>query len=387
MSSKPLKGICVLELGHSLAAPYAGLIFAELGAEVIKVELPPKGDHARGWGPPFTEDAATAFQVMNRGKYGITCDLSDERQFAHLMKLVRDKADVLVHNLKPGAEEKLGLTGERLLKENPRLVVCNIAAFGAKGPLRYQPGYDPLMQAFSGLMSLCGHPDSPPSRVPVSLVDLGSGMWAAIGILAALRERDFTGKGAVVNTSLLETALNWLTLAISGYLANGEVPQRQGSGLAEIVPYQVFAAQDGEMMVAAGNDGLFKKLCEVMGLNHLVEDPRFSTNPQRVRNKPALIPILQAEFLKKPRAEWLDSLTRVGVPVGPLQTVDEVVRHPQVEALEILQKHHRGGFQTVGLPLSFDGARPSFSDIGPRLGEHNSLFGENTTGSAPDEKK
>jgi crotonobetainyl-CoA:carnitine CoA-transferase CaiB-like acyl-CoA transferase len=368
-STRPLSGITVIEIGHSVAAPYAGMILGELGAEVIKVENPKGGDACRGWGPPFTEETATAFHAFNRAKRGITIDLTDPAQVERLHGLIRQRADVLIHNLKYGTLDRYGLSAAALSAEKPSLVYCNIGAFGASGPLRDRPGYDPMMQAYGGLMSLLGEDGRPPVRVTVSIIDMATAMWAVVGILAALQERGRTGRGGVVDTSLYETTLAWMTLPISAYLANGEVPQRFGSGVEQIVPYQAFAAADGHIMVAAGNDNLFRRLCTAIGRSGLAEDPRFLTNSDRVVNRRALIAILSDIFAAQPVAAWAARLDAAGIPNGPIQTVDQVVVDPQTAALGIIQQ--LSSISLVGLPLSFGGSRPPFAKLAPRLGEDN----------------
>ena len=368
-STRPLSGLTVIEIGHSVAAPYAGMILGELGAEVIKVENPKGGDACRGWGPPFTEGTATAFHAFNRAKLGITIDLTDPAQVERLHELIRDRADVLIHNLKSGTLDRYGLSAAALTAEKPSLVYCNIGAFGATGPLRDRPGYDPMMQAYGGLMSLLGEDGRPPVRVGVSIIDIATGMWSVIGILAALQERQRTGRGGVVDTSLYETTLAWMTLPISAYLANGEVPKRYGSGVEQIVPYQALAAADGHIMVAAGNDNLFRRLCTAIGRPGLAEDPRFRTNSDRVVNRGALIVILSDLLAAEPIAVWAARLDAAGIPNGPIQTVDQVVADAQTAALGIVQR--LGSLSLVGLPLSFGGARPPFAKLAPQLGEND----------------
>src|SRR5579885_2113541 len=287
-STTPLSGLTVVEIGHSIAAPYAGMILGELGAEVVKVENPRTGDAARGWGPPFAAGAATCFHAVNRAKRGITIDLADPGEVATLKRLVLDRADIVLHNLKFGALDRYGLSAAALLAEKPSLIYCNLGAFGAVGPLKDRPGYDPLMQAYGGLMSLMGEDGRAPVRVGVSIVDLATGMWAVIGILAALAERGRTGRGGVVDTSLYESALAWMTIPIAAYLVDRKIPRPQGSGVEMIVPYQAFAAADGYLMVAAGNDNLFHRLCGVVSRPELAEDPRFRTNKDRVANRAAV---------------------------------------------------------------------------------------------------
>lgn len=287
---KPLAGITVIELGHSVAAPYAGLILADLGARVIKVENPGSGDYARGRGPPFWKETSSIFLGLNRGKEGITVDFGDPRDCENLRSLIRDKADAVIQNLRPGILEKFGLTADALRVEKPSLIWCDIGAFGATGPLASKPGYDPLAQASTGIMSVTGEGGRPPVRVGVSLVDMGSGMWAVIGMLAALVARNAGGRGRSVATSLYETGLAWMTVPLAGYAASGEVRKPYGSGTAEIAPYQAFEASDGWLMIAAGNDNLFRKLCGALGLEVLASDPDFATNAARVVNRERLIP-------------------------------------------------------------------------------------------------
>jgi crotonobetainyl-CoA:carnitine CoA-transferase CaiB-like acyl-CoA transferase len=368
-STRPLSGVTVIEIGHSVAAPYAGMILGELGAEVIKVENPKGGDACRGWGPPFTDGTATAFHAFNRAKRGITIDLGDPAQVEKLHGLIRERADVLIHNLKYGTLDRYGLSAAELTAEKPSLVYCNIGAFGSTGPLRDRPGYDPMMQAYGGLMSLLGEDGRPPVRVTVSIIDMATAMWAVIGILAALQERGRTGRGGILDTSLYETTLAWMSLPISAYLANGEIPMRHGSGVEQIVPYQAFAAADGHIMVAAGNDNLFRRLCAAIGRPGLAEDPRFRTNGNRVVNRAALIPILSDLFATEPLAIWAARLDAAGIPNGPIQTVDQVVADPQTAALGVIQQ--LSSISLVGLPLSFGGARPPFAKLAPQLGEDN----------------
>jgi crotonobetainyl-CoA:carnitine CoA-transferase CaiB-like acyl-CoA transferase len=368
-SIRPLSGITVIEIGHSVAAPYAGMILGELGAEVIKVENPKGGDACRGWGPPFTDGTATAFHAFNRAKRGITIDLGNPVQVETLHRLIRERADVLIHNLKYGTLDRYGLSAAALTAQKPSLVYCNIGAFGSSGPLRDRPGYDPMMQAYGGLMSLLGEDGRPPVRVTVSIIDMATAMWAVIGILAALQERGRTGRGGVVDTSLYETTLAWMTLPISAHLANGEIPTRHGSGVEQIVPYQAFASADGHIMVAAGNDNLFRRLCTAIGRPGLAEDSRFRTNSDRVVNRRTLIPILSDLFATQPLAVWSVRLDAAGIPNGPIQTVDQVVVDPQTAALGIIQQ--LSSVSLVGLPLSFGGSRPAFAKLAPQLGEDN----------------
>jgi crotonobetainyl-CoA:carnitine CoA-transferase CaiB-like acyl-CoA transferase len=371
-SAKPLAGMTVVEIGHSVAAPYAGLILAELGADVIKVENPDGGDYARGWGPPFWGDAASAFHGLNRGKSGITVDFRDPEQSARLKRLILDRADAVIQNLRASVMDRYGLGAAQLTAEKPSLIYCDLGAFGESGPLSAKPGYDPLMQAFAGLMSVTGEGgDRPPIRVGVSIIDIGSGMWATIGILAALVERARTGKGGAVATSLYETALAWMTVPLAGYQANGEVRKPYGSGTAEIVPYQCFMTSNGWLMIAAGNDNLFRRLCAALRRPDLAEDARFRTNSDRVVSREILVPIIEDLTRTWDIEELMAALDAAGIPNAPLQNVAQVSAHPQTEAVGILQKGPTGALPTVGIPLTFDGQRSTYERAAPKLGEHN----------------
>ena len=293
-SSKPLEGYCVVEVGNSVAGPYAGLVLAELGAEVIKIESPENGDFARSWGPPFWDGSAPHFVALNRNKRAITAELSVPEQRDALERLIVRQADAVIFNLRPGMAIERGLGPEKLLALKPELVYCDIGAFGRGGPLSDKPGYDPLMQAYGGLMSITGEDETrPPIRVPVAMTDMGSGLWAAIGILASLLERAKTGRGGLVETSLFETALAYLTIQIASVTMKPRIMKPQGSGASGIVPYQAFRASDGWIVIGGGNDGLFAKLAKALGRPELADDLRFGTNAKRVENKQALIPLLE----------------------------------------------------------------------------------------------
>jgi crotonobetainyl-CoA:carnitine CoA-transferase CaiB-like acyl-CoA transferase len=368
-SPQPFSDLVVVELGHSVAAPFTGQIFADLGAEVIKVEKS-DGDDARKWGPPFWDGAAAAFQTLNRNKRSVVCDLRSPADREALIGLIRERTDVVIQNLRPGQVEKLGLDAASLRAIKPSLIYCNFGAFGNRGPLRDRPGYDPLMQAFGGIMSTTGEPGRPAVRVGPSIVDMGTGMWAVIGILAALRKREATGEGSVVDVSLFETAAAWVSILAAQYLASGESPTRQGSGAAGIVPYKAYRTRDGELVVAAGSDGLFRRLAEVVGHPEWVEDPRFVDNPARVRNQEVLYAMLDEIMLREDTATWVEKLEAVGIPCSPVQTIEQMIRHPQTEALGLVQPVPDSELRFVGLPLSLDGARPTLRMRPPRLGEH-----------------
>ena len=372
-SSKPLAGFTVVEIGHSIAAPYAGMVLAGLGAEVIKVESPGGGDYARGWGPPFWDGAAPHFVAMNRNKRSITVDMGDAAQRERLERLILDEADAVLCNLRPGSADKHGLGAAQLLARKPSLVYADIGAFGRGGPLSDLPGYDPLMQAFGGLMSITGEAEGrPPIRVGVSMIDMGAGLWAAIGVMGALIERQRTGYGGRVETSLYETALAWTAIPIASVLINPRVMKPQGSGASGIVPYQAFLASDGWIVIGAGNDNLFRKLCRALERPELESDPRFTTNADRVRNRDILIPLIEPDIARRNTAEVRALLDAAGVPNAPVQRIDQVVHEPHAKALGIIQDGPDGALPTVGLPLRFDGERPNYERAAPRLGQHDS---------------
>ena len=363
---RPLVGTRVVDVTSSLAGPTATQLLAALGADVIKVE-PLAGDHARAWGPPFLEGESAMFLAANAGKRSLAVDLGNERGREIVLRLA-DGADVFVQSLRPGAAERHGLGADALRTRNPRLVHCSIGAFGSRGPLSAQPGYDPLLQAASGIMSVTGEEDRPPVRVGVSLIDLGTGVWAALGVLAALYERERTGAGRALEVSLYETALSQLSYQLVGYLGTGAVPGREGSAFSQIAPYQVFPTRDGELMIVAGNDKLFAALCDVLGVPELLGDPRFLTNSDRVENRPELLALLEQRTKEHASSELLDALVSAGVPVSPVHDVGEAARHPQTEALGILQAV--GDFVTVAMPLSADGERVRHHTPPPALGAH-----------------
>lgn len=371
MDGQPLRGVTVVEMCHSVAGPFAGVILAELGADVIKVEQPGKGDHARGWGPPYWHGTSSAYQALNRDKRGIVVDIKDPTDAKALRALILDRADVVIQNMRPGSLDSTPFCGARLMKDKPSLIYCNLGAFGDAGPLAARPGYDPLMQAFGGVMSITGEASGGPVRVGPAIVDMGSGMWAVIGILSALHQRSASGQGCIVGTSLFETAIAWLTIQMAGYLATGEIRKPMGSGIAEIVPHQAFRTTDGFLMVAAGNDGLFRKLAHAVEHPAWGADERFTTNESRVRNRVTLIGALEEIFLTRSIAEWGCILDAHGVPHAPIQSIDQVATHPQTAALGMIQQAPDLDMMLVGLPLSFDGVRPPYRRSAPSLGDSN----------------
>jgi crotonobetainyl-CoA:carnitine CoA-transferase CaiB-like acyl-CoA transferase len=295
----PLEGIVVADLTQNVAGPFCTQTLGDMGAEVVKIERPGRGDDARAWAPPYWGRESATFISLNRNKKSLALDLKSPGGLEILHRLV-GRADVFVQSLRPGAIDELGLDFAGASRINPRIVYCSITAFGVRGPLSHLPGYDPLMQAYSGLMSVNGHPDQEPARVGTSIVDMGTGMWAALGIVAALRQRDATGRAIEVTTALFETALMWMSYHAMGYMASGAVPQAQGSGTTMIAPYQAFPTADGFAMIGAGSDALFVKLAAALGCPDLARDERFVDNPSRVSNRRALVEALSS----RTRQSW-----------------------------------------------------------------------------------
>lgn len=372
--SKPLSGIVVVELGHSVAAPFAAQILADLGARVVKMEKPETGDDARVWGPPFWHGAAATFQGLNRNKLSVTVDLKNDLECKRLADFIVKEADAVVQNMRPGLVSKIGLDSEALRSRNPALIYCNLGAFGEVGPMKNSTGYDPLVQAFSGIMSVTGEEGRPPVRVGPSIIDMGAGMWCAIGILAALNRRNQTGNGCTVDNSLFETALSWMTIPFANTLASGKSPGRTGSETPMLVPYKAFHASDRYIVIAAGNDNLFRKLCNVLGENGWAEDARFSTNASRVQNRDQLNKLIQKTISTAPAKFWVGKLEAVGVPCALMQNVEEVLSHPQTDALGMLVQPNESELRLIGLPLRFDGKRPEVTSAPPALGEHSSIL-------------
>ncbi|MGE0311989.1 MAG: CaiB/BaiF CoA transferase family protein [Lautropia sp.] len=376
-----LDGLRVLELGQVLAGPFAGAIFADLGAEVIKLERVEGGDDARRMGPAFRHGDALNFQVFNRGKQSVALDLKSEAGRAAFDALVAT-VDVFIHNLRPGVADALGIDGATLCARHPRLVYGEISAFGHRGPMRMRPGYEPLVQAFSGLSSLNGGPGDPPMRSAASLCDQGTGMWIVIGTLALLQRRQQTGRGGIVHASLLETALGWNAQKADAFVNEGKLPVRDRSGHPGFVPYEAFDAADAPMLICCGNDRLFAKLAGELGRADWVADPRFQTNRSRIVNKAALLDELVPLLRAAPRATWLERFERAGVPCSPIHDIPEVLAHEHTRALGMLQPVPGEDFSLTALPISIDGERPPLRGGAPRLGEHNaSVLGRAAAGA------
>jgi len=366
----PLHGIKVIEVAQNVAGPGTGQILASLGADVVKLERPEGGDDTRYWGEPLTPDASYTFHTMNYNKRGLALDLRDPAAIDWLKTYIGE-CDVLVQNMRPGAMEDLGLDGRSLRAAYPRLIYCSLWAFGDTGPMKMKPGYEPIVQAFAGLFSVNGAPEAPPTRIGVQLLDLGTGMWAAIGVVAALYRRQFTGEGCLVDTSLFETALGWLKLSFGAYKAMGTAPARHRTGSSRIIVFQALDTRDGEIVVATANDRLFAKFARALGRPEWKNDPRFCTNAQRLANRDALMPQIDAIMRDKSRAEWIKLLEAAGVPCAPINTFPELASEAQTDAVEMLQEVPGIGKPCVGLPIKFDGVRPPIRRPAPRIGEHN----------------
>ncbi|MCX7200974.1 MAG: CoA transferase [Burkholderiales bacterium] len=366
----PLAGLKVVEIGQVLAGPFAGAIFSDLGAQVIKIERPEVGDDARLMGKAFRHGDSLTFQVFNRGKQSVTLDLKSAEGIEALHAIVAD-ADVLVHNLRPGVPADLGIDGPTMCARHPRLVYAEMSAFGHRGPMADRPGYEPLIQAYSGLSSINGDPDGPPVRIGASVCDQGTGMWVVIGALSLLQRRAHTGLGGIVQGSLLETALTWSAQKSDAWLNEGALPQRHASGHPGFVPYEAFDASDAPLLICVGNDRLFVKFAQVLGRPDWTHDARFRSNRDRLANNDALLEQIRALMITNTRDAWIDALEDAGVPCAPLHTLPEAMEQPQVQALGLVQHVPGEDFRLTGLPLSFDGERPAISGPAPRLGADN----------------
>lgn len=368
---EPLDDLVVVDLTRALAGPYCTMMLADLGARVIKVENPDGGDDTRGWGPPFVGGESAYFLSINRNKESLTLNLKDPRGRALLWRLL-ERADVLVENFRPGTMERLGFDYETVHARMPRLVYCSISGFGQTGPYRDRPAYDLIVQGMGGIMGITGEPDGPPMRVGVAVADICAGMFAAYGILAALRVRDRTGQGQWVDTSMLDGQVAWMTSMAANYFATGQDPPRVGSAHLNLVPYQPFATRDGYVNVAVGSESLWQKFCEAVGLP-LANDPRFATNAARVAHRRELLAVLVPVFRQRTTAEWVDRLLEAGVPAGPIYRMSEVMADPQVRHREMVVQldHSRAGRITVnGVPVKFSDTPGGVRRPPPLLGEH-----------------
>lgn len=368
----PLSGITVLDLTRVLSGPYCTMMLGDLGARVIKIERPHVGDDTRAWGPPFVGGESTYFLSVNRNKESLTLDFQQPEGRAILEQLIA-RADVFVENFRTGTLAKYGFDYASLADRFPHLVYCSISGYGQTGPRRTRAGYDAVIQAEAGLMSVTGEPDGQPFRLGVAITDIVSGMFGAQGITAALLARTHSGRGQLVDVSLFDSAAALLTYHASAYLATGALPPRFGNGHLSIVPYDTYRVRDGLLMVAVGNDDQWRRLCDVAELGDAANDARFATNPQRVEHRAGLQPILERAFLTRDRDDWIDRLDRAGVPCGAVRTVSETLADPQLDArgmIASLPHHTAGPIRVVNSPILMSGGGRHSDRPPPALGEH-----------------
>ena len=370
-SQQPLAGVRVLDLTRVLAGPYCTMVLADLGAEVVKLEVPGRGDDSRHFGP-FVGSESAYFMSLNRNKRSITLDLKTARGKELFLELL-PQFDVLVENYRGGAMEKLGLGYEGLKEVHPRLIYAAVSGFGHTGPYREKPAYDVVVQGMGGLMSITGQPGGPPTRVGASMGDITAGLFTVIGILAALRKRDLTGEGDKVDVSMLDSQVAILENAIARYQVTGEAPGRIGNRHPSITPFSSVPTADGYVIIAIGNDKLWETFCHLVAREHLITDARFRTNQDRTENWEVLEPILAEIFAAKGTDQWLAELEPAGIPCGPINTVDKVLADPQVRAREMvveMQHPKAGRLQMAGSPVKLAGSRPPAPNPSPLLGQH-----------------
>jgi crotonobetainyl-CoA:carnitine CoA-transferase CaiB-like acyl-CoA transferase len=369
---RTLEGMTCVDLTQNVAGPYCTQLLGDFGATVIKIERPRVGDDARRFFP-FWQNESTAFLTYNRNKESVCVDL-DHPRGREIVQRLSAKADIFVHSMKPGSAESRGLGYEDLSRENPRLVYGSISGFGDKGPLKELPGYDPLAQAYSGIISVNGHPGSAPARVVVPIVDVGSGMWLFIGILAALFGRVSSGRGARVAGSLLETGVVWTSLLMTAYQASGEIPGPIGSASPAAAPYEAFETSDSWILIAAGNDRLFEKLCRLLDLPELPQDPRFKNNGERVPRRHELHKILEHKTKRHTTDEWIRRMREAGIPAGPINQLDKVFKDEQVNALGMFPRVPSAfripDLKLVDIAVSINDEKSVKNQMPPLLGEH-----------------
>lgn len=373
-----LSSIKVLDLSRVLAGPYCTMILGDLGAEVIKVEAP-KGDDTRRWGPPFKNGVSAYYVCANRNKKSVTIDLKTHSGMEQTFELMKD-ADVLIHNFKTGTMEKFGLDYETLEKTYPKLVYCSITGFGETGPYKNLPGYDFIIQAMSGLMSITGTEQSGPQKVGIAITDVLTGLYAAIGIQAALIERAHSGRGQKIDLALYDSAVSTLINIGSNYLMSGAIPGRLGNSHANIVPYESFQTKDGEIVIAVGNDEQFSRFCTLLELEDLAKDTRFHTNAQRVENRNLLIPLIEKEIVQHTTEYWREQCEGAGIPCGPIQQLNDVYNDPQLHARNMfIEAEHpiAGKVEMIGSPLKLSRTPVTYRQHPPMKGEHNKdIFNE-----------
>jgi crotonobetainyl-CoA:carnitine CoA-transferase CaiB-like acyl-CoA transferase len=384
---RPLDGLTVVDLTRVLSGPYCTMLLADMGARVVKIERPGTGDDTRAWGPPFVGGESSYFLSINRNKESVALDFKEPRGRAILDRLIA-RADVLVENFHPGTLDALGLGYTSLATQHPRLVYCSISGFGATGPLRHRPGYDAVVQAEGGLMSLTGPGDGEPYRLGVAIADIAAGMFAAQGIALALLVRERTGKGQLVDIGMLDSVAALLTYQAGIYFTTGRTPMRMGNRHPSIAPYDTVAAEDGTLVLAVGNDGQWRTFCQVAGLTSLADDARFATNAGRVEHYGELRPLIARVMRTRSRQEWIDRLVPAGVPCAAVRGLDEVLADPQLAAREMIQSvpHPSAGpVKVLGVPIKLSDTPGGVDYAPPRLGEHTASVLRNVLGLAPEE--
>jgi crotonobetainyl-CoA:carnitine CoA-transferase CaiB-like acyl-CoA transferase len=371
-SDPPLKGVRVLDLSRVLAGPFCSMTLSDLGAEIIKIEIPGRGDDTRSY-PPFINGVSSYYMSLNRGKKSLTLNLKQEEGVKVIHKLIT-KCDIILENFRPGVTKRLGVDYETLRKINEKIIYCSISSFGQTGPYSQWPGYDLIIQGMSGLMGITGEKGRPPVRVGVAVTDINAGLHAVISILSALRVREKLGIGQYIDVSMMDACVSWMTYVAGIYFATNKVPERMGGAHPSIVPYQTFRAGDGKyLLVAGGNDRFFNILCNVLGIEYLIEDPHYNNNEKRVENRDTLIPIIQEKLLKKPRDSWLKNLREAGFPCAPVYSIDEVFSDPQVLHREMIVEveHPKAGIiKQIGIPFKLSQSSAELSGAPPDLSEH-----------------
>ena len=368
-----LDGLRVLDLTRNLAGPYCTMILGDLGADVIKIERPGSGDDSRGWTPPAWSGVSTVFMSANRNKRGVTIDINNPAGL-DLVKQMAAQVDILVESFRPGSLEKRGLDYASIKAINPSIIYASLSAFGSTGPLRDEPGYDPVLQATTGMMAMTGEPGQGAVRIPISLIDMGAAMWAAMGVLAALRNRDASGRGAHVETSLFEASIWWLNYHILGFFGTGRIPERWGSGTAMIAPYEVFATADDGLLVGAANDNLFRRFTRALGVPEMGTDPEFATNNARVQHRQEMLDVIRPIMRKKTTREWEKIFREIGLPHSRVLTIADLVETEQFRETGMLQPTPHPDvpdLKLIDLPVTHDHERTTGPTPPPRLGEHN----------------
>jgi crotonobetainyl-CoA:carnitine CoA-transferase CaiB-like acyl-CoA transferase len=380
----PLDGITVLDLTRVLSGPYCTMLLADMGARVLKIEHPRKGDDTRAWGPPFLEGESAYFLSINRNKESVTVDFKQPQGLALIERLL-DHVDVVVENFRPGTLAKVGLDYSSLAARLPRLIYCSVSGFGQTGPRRAEPGYDAVMQGEGGLMSITGSADGPPYRLGVAIADIVSGMFAAYGVVLALFARERTGKGQLVDVAMLDAVAALLTYQAGNFFASGRPPGRLGNRHPSIVPYETFAAADGDFVLAVGNDEQWRRFCRVAGLP---EDPRFATNRLRVTRYDELRPFVAERLRGETRQFWIERLTAAGVPCGSVRNLQELFADPQLEAREMIARVEHatiGQLRTLGVNVKLSETPGAVRSAPPVLGQHTDAVLQGVLGLTPEE--